>query len=160
MKGITLTDELVSQIVGKPATKISESQETVGQGGEHVCPLCESHLEEPISEEKIQEHVDYFLEVINENFDIVGDDLDEDEENSDEDAEDLDEEEGLEEGEDLDEGELSDEDVDESSHAKYSALFGSRAKKQGRKMTDQEKAALQRHSQNDEKARARIAAKK
>lgn len=80
MRGITLTEDFVSQIVGKPAAKISESQE----GGEHVethvCPLCESHLQEPISEEKIQEHVDYFLTVINENFDIVGEDLDEAEE--------------------------------------------------------------------------------
>jgi transcription elongation factor Elf1 len=80
MRGITLTEDFVTQIVGKPAVKISESQEGGEQAEKHVCPLCESHLEEPISEEKIQEHVDYFLDVINENFDIVGDDLDETEE--------------------------------------------------------------------------------
>jgi transcription elongation factor Elf1 len=80
MRGITLTEDFITQIVGKPAVKISESQEGGEQTEKHVCPLCESHLEEPISEEKIQEHVDYFLDVINENFDIVGDDLDETEE--------------------------------------------------------------------------------
>ena len=79
MRGIQLTEDYISQIVGKPAAKISESAEAP-QAEKHVCPLCESHLEEPISEEKIQEHVDYFLEVINENFDIVGEELNEEEE--------------------------------------------------------------------------------
>lgn len=99
MRGITLTEDFVTQIVGKPAVKISESQEGVEQAQAHVCPLCESHLEEPISEEKIQEHVDYFLEVINENFDIVGEDLDEASE---------------EEGESMDEEELDEEQTEES----------------------------------------------
>lgn len=79
MRGIQLTEDYVSQIVGKHAAKISESAEAP-QAQAHVCPLCESHLEEPISEEKIQEHVDYFLDVINENFDIVGEELNEEEE--------------------------------------------------------------------------------
>ena len=99
MRGITLTEDFVKQIVGtSPAKKISESTE--GQAEAHVCPLCESHLEEPISEEKIQEHVDYFLDVINENFDIVGDELNEEEE--------------VEEGEELDESE-DEEEVEEES---------------------------------------------
>jgi len=111
MRGITLTEDFVSQIVGKPAVKISESQE----GGEHieahVCPLCESHLEEPLSEERIQEHVDYFLDVINENFDIVGDNLDEEEVQ--EDGEELDES-----GEVGDEEESDDEYVNEKTKTK------------------------------------------
>lgn len=92
MKGINVSDDFVSQILGKPTAKLSESQveqEAVveeTQEEAHVCPLCESHLEEAISEERIQEHVDFFLAVINENFDFEGEDLDESElEESDED---------------------------------------------------------------------------
>lgn len=100
MRGITLSDDFVKQIVGtSPAKKISESTEA-SQTEAHVCPLCESHLEEPISEEKIQEHVDYFLDVINENFDIVGEELNEEEE--------------VEEGEELDESEDEEESEEES----------------------------------------------
>lgn len=80
MRGITLSEDFVKQIVGANSTKkISESTEAP-QAEAHVCPLCESQLAEPISEEKIQEHVDYFLDVINENFDIVGEELNEEEE--------------------------------------------------------------------------------
>lgn len=99
MRGITLTEDFVKQIVGtSPAKKISESAEASAEA--HVCPLCESHLEEPISEEKIQEHVDYFLDVINENFDIVGEELNEEEE--------------VEDGEELDESEDEEESEEES----------------------------------------------
>ena len=111
MRGIQLTEEFVSQIVGKPAAKISESAEGGEHTEAHVCPLCESHLEEPISEEKIQEHVDYFLDVINENFDIVGDELNEEEEMEDEGDEELDESGELD-GDEDDEGD--EEDVDEA----------------------------------------------
>ena len=80
MRGITLSEDFVKQIVGThPSKKISESTEAP-QAEAHVCPLCESQLAEPISEERIQEHVDYFLDVINENFDIVGEELNEEEE--------------------------------------------------------------------------------
>ena len=57
----------------------------------HVCPLCESTLAEPLSEDKIQEHVDWMLGVINENFDIVGESLEEDTE-TEEDLEETEEE--------------------------------------------------------------------
>lgn len=110
MRGITLSDEFVSQIVGKTAAKISESTEAP-HAEAHVCPLCESHLEEPLSEERIQEHVDYFLDVINENFDIVGDNLDEEEVQ--EDGEELDES-----GEVGDEEESDDEYVNEKTKTK------------------------------------------
>jgi hypothetical protein len=110
MRGIQLTEEFVSQIVGKPAAKISESTEGGDHTEAHVCPLCESHLEEPISEEKIQEHVDYFLDVINENFDIVGEELNEEEEMEDEGDEELDESGELGEDEEDEDGE----DVDEA----------------------------------------------
>lgn len=129
MRGITLSDEFVSQIVGKTAAKISESTEAP-QAEAHVCPLCESHLEEPISEEKIQEHVDYFLDVINENFDIVGDDLDEGEELDEE--EQLDEEEELDESGELGDEESEDEDIDEA-YGKKSKMPPMKGMKPGKK---------------------------
>jgi hypothetical protein len=105
MRGINVSDDFVSQILGKPVAKLSESsvvEETVNEETAedvHVCPLCESHLEEEISQEKIDEHINFFLSVINENFDFAGDDLDESEleesnevdQDEDEDAEDVDE---------------------------------------------------------------------
>ena|GEM_PF-4499559 len=111
MRGITLSEEFVQQIVGANSSKtISESTEA-SHAEAHVCPLCESHLEEPLSEERIQEHVDYFLDVINENFDIVGDNLDEEEVQ--EDGEELDES-----GEVGDEEESDDEYVNEKTKTK------------------------------------------
>lgn len=109
MRGITLSEEFVNQIVGKTAGKVSESTEAP-QAEAHVCPLCESHLEEPISDEKIEEHVEYFLDIINENFEIVGDSLDEEEAVEEDDSEELDES-----GEVGDEAEEELEDVDEAS---------------------------------------------
>jgi hypothetical protein len=85
MKGIQISDDFVSQIFGRSAGKLSEStvevesQDEVLEEGTHVCPLCDSELNEAISEERIQEHIDFFLSVINENFDFEGDDLDESE---------------------------------------------------------------------------------
>jgi len=109
MRGITLSEEFVNQIVGKTAGKVSESTEA-SQTEAHVCPLCESHLEEPISDEKIEEHVEYFLDISYENFEIVGDSLDEEEAVEEEGSEELDES-----GEVGDEAEEELEDVDEAS---------------------------------------------
>lgn len=41
----------------------------------HVCPLCESQLEEAISDEQLAEHVDFMVGIINEMEDISDDDL-------------------------------------------------------------------------------------
>ena len=51
----------------KPETK---EEEVIEEGVEetHVCPLCESKLEQDISDERLQEFIDYTLEVINEAF--------------------------------------------------------------------------------------------
>lgn len=46
----------------------------------HACPLCESELDEPISEENMQECVDFILGKINEALDLDGDSLEEAEE--------------------------------------------------------------------------------
>jgi DNA repair exonuclease SbcCD ATPase subunit len=42
----------------------------------HVCPLCESQLEEAISDEQLAEHVDFMVSVISEMEDITDEDLD------------------------------------------------------------------------------------
>lgn len=41
----------------------------------HVCPLCESQLEEAISDEQLAEHVDFMVGIINEMEDISDEDL-------------------------------------------------------------------------------------
>jgi len=71
MKGIEITDEFVKMIVeSDPTRKVTESAEAVVEEAtdeaEHACPLCESQLEEPLSEETLAEHVDYILDAINE----------------------------------------------------------------------------------------------
>lgn len=35
----------------------------------HICPLCESELSEGLSDDKIQEHVNYVFSILNEAFD-------------------------------------------------------------------------------------------
>ena len=70
----------------KPEGKSCESTEL------HECPLCESQLEEALTVEQIQEHIDYILETITEAEEVEGEDLDEeyqdDEEEEDDDEED------------------------------------------------------------------------
>jgi hypothetical protein len=83
MKGIEINEDFLSAIIGgkkveeAPAEKIQEAKKEEEKVEEHICPLCESKLAEAISEEKLQEHVDYFLDVINENFEPEGESLDE-----------------------------------------------------------------------------------
>lgn len=94
MKGITVNEEFVKQVLAqtgyKPAEKVSESvelevkdedlDESEDEG--HVCPLCESDLAAPLSEEQLKECAEFIVGYINENY------ADEDE-----DLEDIDEEE-------------------------------------------------------------------
>ena len=58
-------------------TQVEDSQEEqIEEAVEaHVCPLCESQLEEAISDEKLAEHVDFMVGIINEMEDISDDDL-------------------------------------------------------------------------------------
>lgn len=94
MKGITVNEEFVKQVLAqtgyKPAEKVSESvdlevkdeedlDESEDEG--HVCPLCESDLAAPLSEEQLKECAEFIVGYINENY------VDEDE-----DLEDIDEE--------------------------------------------------------------------
>lgn len=105
MRGISVDQSVIDQILtGKAPAKVEEKTETKpvekaaptkveesteDEGETHVCPLCESALENPLSEEKIEEHVNWMLGVINENFEIDADSLDEEvEEDSEDEAED------------------------------------------------------------------------
>ena len=45
----------------------------------HVCPLCESHLEAPISDEKLSEHIDLMIDIIDEMAQLTEGDESEDE---------------------------------------------------------------------------------
>lgn len=88
MRGISVDQSVIDQIFApkkvaesKVEAKVNESEEVEAEA--HTCPLCESVLEEALSEEKISEHVEWMLGVINENFDISNDDS-LDEENTDE----------------------------------------------------------------------------
>lgn len=55
--------------------EVSDDQQVVEGVETHVCPLCESHLEEAISDEQLAEHVDFMVGIINEMEDISDDDL-------------------------------------------------------------------------------------
>jgi len=63
--------EQVQEEVPADGEQIEEAVEA------HVCPLCESHLEEAISDEQLAEHVDFMIGIINEMEDITDDDLSE-----------------------------------------------------------------------------------
>lgn len=94
MKGIQVTNDFVDRVLAANGlAKVNESAEVkaeevvVEEAGVHVCPLCESSLNEAISQEKIEEHVNYILGILEENVDEGdGEDLDEELE-SDEEAE-------------------------------------------------------------------------
>ena len=66
----------------KPEDKPCESTEL------HECPLCESQLDEALTIEQIQEHIDYILETITEAEEFEGEDLDEKYQDDEEDKED------------------------------------------------------------------------
>lgn len=72
--GYTITKQIGSK---EEATKIEES-EAPKEGEEeilvedeeiHTCPLCESKLEVALSDDKLQEHVNYVFSILNEAFD-------------------------------------------------------------------------------------------
>ena len=96
MKGINVSDEYVNAVIAQcPTHKIEESapkkvedviqEKADAKSGEAeedgaACPLCESHLQEPISEERLAEHVEYLLSVLNEATDDDGETLSEEDE--------------------------------------------------------------------------------
>lgn len=55
-----------------------ESDEVLAEGdeqGEHSCPLCESKLSAPISDEALNEHLEAMLSIISEMEDISDEDI-------------------------------------------------------------------------------------
>ena len=68
----------------------------------HQCPLCESELEEPLTVDQIQEHIEFILETINEAEEFEGEEINEEEEELYEEEDELNEEENGEEEEEED----------------------------------------------------------
>ena len=78
-----------NQLTAKEDLKESQEVEVVEEACEegHVCPLCESELDEPISEQAMQECVDFILGTINEALEQDGEYLEESEDELDEEYE-------------------------------------------------------------------------
>ena len=73
--GVKLT-ESVQEPQAQEAQSDDEQEEQIEEAVEgHVCPLCESQLEEAISDEQLAEHVDFMVGVISEMEDITDEDL-------------------------------------------------------------------------------------
>ena len=96
MKYLDVSDEYVKTVLAANAlvSKIDESDEgaapVVEETAEvHACPLCETHLEEPIPEENMNECIEFILGTINEAMEQEGDTLSvaDDDEDADADAE-------------------------------------------------------------------------
>lgn len=75
--GVKLTESVQEPQAQEQVQEEEQAQEDqIEEATEgHVCPLCESHLEEAISDEKLAEHVDFMVGIINEMEDISDDDL-------------------------------------------------------------------------------------
>jgi hypothetical protein len=77
--GVKLT-ESVEGMQGQEQVQdpVQADEEQIEEAVEaHVCPLCESQLEEAISDEQLAEHVDFMVGVISEMEDITDEDLEE-----------------------------------------------------------------------------------
>ena len=95
MRYINVEDDYVGKILA--ANQLTDSKdlneskevEVVEEACEegHVCPLCESELDEPISEQAMQECVDFILGTINEALEQDGEYLEESEDELDEEYE-------------------------------------------------------------------------
>jgi hypothetical protein len=85
MKKEILSEE-VNQIInqsywGLGGLKLNESSEQDqvedlgmdAEADEHTCPLCESAIQTPITDDKLVEHISMFLDIINQ-IDGIGDD--------------------------------------------------------------------------------------
>ena len=95
MRYINVEDDYVGKILAAnqlaESKDLNESQEVevVEEACEegHICPLCESELDEPISEQNMQECVDFILGTINEALEQDGEYLEESEDELDEEYE-------------------------------------------------------------------------
>ena len=111
MKHLNISDEAMKIILensawGQFGLKVDEAKQPINEeaeevseeADEHVCPLCQSHLQEAISDEALMEHTANVLEAVNAAT------LNEEEEE--EDGENLSEEDDEDEDEDLEEGKM------------------------------------------------------
>ena len=104
MRYINVEDDYVGKILA--ANQLTDSKdlneskevEVVEEACEegHVCPLCESELDEPISEQAMQECVDFILGTINEALEKDGEFLEEADDEDEDKDEDEDEDESQE----------------------------------------------------------------
>jgi|TARA_E500000305_G_scaffold54562_1_gene43581 hypothetical protein len=112
MRYIDVADEYVNQILEanklsnhslteakKPEMKKKDEEEDKKMEKQeestelHQCPLCESELDEALTVERIQEHIEQILETINEAEEFEGEELSEAEDDDEEEKEEEDEDE-------------------------------------------------------------------
>jgi hypothetical protein len=110
MKHLNISDEAMKIILensawGQFGLKVDEAKQSINEeseevseeADEHVCPLCQSHLQEAISDEALMEHTANVLEAVNaatlneEEEEEDGEELYEEDEDEDEDFDDEDE---------------------------------------------------------------------
>ncbi|MAP53761.1 MAG: hypothetical protein CL605_02545 [Altibacter sp.] len=124
MRYINVDDDFVGKILAAnqltESKDLNESQEVevVEEACEegHVCPLCESELDEPISEQAMKECVDFILGTINEALEQDGEFLEEAEDEDEDEDEDDDKDDDKKKNEDYEVG--SDDDEDERNEKK------------------------------------------
>ena len=110
MQYVNVDDQFVADILKankilKEEVDLNESAEVIVEESEevHACPLCESELDEPISEQSMQECIDFVVATLQEAAELEGEMLseaDDEEDEEDADEEDDDEEDDDEEDED------------------------------------------------------------
>lgn len=99
--GIKITESSEQQVTDQD---VDEEGELIAEEQDHTCPLCESKIEQPISDDQLAEHINLFLDIINQVDDIsdeeinaikeaIDEELDDDSEDDDEDDSDSDDEE-------------------------------------------------------------------
>jgi len=88
--GVSLNESVDTQEAQEVVETPVEVEAEVGQVTEetHSCPLCESTLEEAISDEKLTEHIEMMLGIINEMNDVTDEELEAIEEEVAEDSDD------------------------------------------------------------------------
>ena len=99
MRGIDVSEDLVKDIMKSKVwanqgikLNLKESQEVQAEDEVteeldeaeevHVCPLCESHLDGPLDQDVLDEHVSYIVDVLESAFNDQTDELDVDDEDS------------------------------------------------------------------------------
>jgi DNA repair exonuclease SbcCD ATPase subunit len=88
--GVKLTETKVSDKASAKVdenTEADEDSEQITEGEDHVCPLCESHLDAEISDDNLREHLDLMVSILNEMDDLSDEDIEELAEAVDEDQE-------------------------------------------------------------------------